>query len=104
MGELNVPPIRMEIIFVIYHGTSGICLGNVFTRVGCSYGSLPYPRKAPTKVNGTEIPNHNAQTANMEVNGTAALLPYPHTNKLMIKNPAKMRPGNNKAVKNVVAW
>ena len=36
-----VPPINVDITVVIYHGTSGICLGNVFTLVGCSYTSLP---------------------------------------------------------------
>ena len=50
------------------------------------------------------MPNQRAHTANMEVKGKAAELPYPQTNKLMMKKPAKMRPGNPKAVKNVVAW
>ena len=48
-----------------------------------------YPKKAPIKVRGTEIPNHNARMAMRVVNGIAAELPQPHKKRFKMKKIMK---------------
>ena len=62
------------------------------------------PMNAPKKHNGTEMPNQRANRASIVVNGTAAELPTPQTNRLIMKNMENTKPGNPNAVSSVVRW
>lgn len=49
------------------------------------------PKKAPTKVNGTEINSHKLNNATKVPKGTAAEEPLLHSIRLVIKKTVKMR-------------
>ena len=53
------------------------------------------PKKAPTKVKGTETPNHKANKATNVKNGIAADEPSYHNTKFITKKCAKTMPGQS---------
>ena len=68
---------------------SGICLGIWLVLTGCSIARFRNPKKAPTKVSGTETQNHNASKATSVKKGMAADEPSYHRTRFMMKNSAK---------------
>lgn len=59
------------------------------SRVGAKLTLLRKPKKAPTNVKGTEIPNHSAKRATRIPKEMAPELPLLHRTKLRMKNTPK---------------
>ena len=99
----KIPPKKIVNIGFKYQLCIGICLGILDVCTGNSIASFLYPKYAPKKTNGTEIPNHRVNTASIDKNGTAPVEPYDHTKiskakKITNNNPIK----SNKVIKLVI--
>jgi len=78
---------------------SGICLGIWFVRPGCSITAFRWPKKAPTRVRGKEIPNHITTNARNVPNGMAFEEFFDQTNRFTRKTIDIKSPGTSVAVK-----
>lgn len=90
----RTPPIKDVIKGLVNHGCFGTCRGMAFVLTGSSIVSLRNPMYAPTKTNGTEMPNQSNSRENIVVKGTAPELPVYHINRFTIKKTIKTTPGN----------
>merc|ERR1711871_1101434 len=88
----------------MYQACIGIWRGISFVRVGVSLSGALKPKKAPTKTNGTEMPNHISSNTSIVVKGMAPDEPCDQMKRLRMKKIDAMMPGYRNAVSSVAVF